>query len=225
MKIYSKYKDYQEYVDIQTETNKAKIDVVWVSEIEVEYICNYIQSLPLSLAHKSNMYSDEMYNVMCHGARNGTEVTFFEKHLDDNWIVEGNDISETAFNHGLYQWDMQDYNEDWKQKFTIQYTNSFDHVYDPQKTINSFMKQCATGGSVFIQWTENLNNEPLPSDPLSINLEELVDMCSNSESRGRERDVQTVNILDSGMNRVVRKKNTNEEIKRYHIYWVELVGV
>ena len=79
MKIYSKYKDYQEYVDIQTETNKAKIDVVWVSEIEVEYICNYVQSLPLSLAHKSNMYSDEMYNVMCHGARNGTEVTFFEK--------------------------------------------------------------------------------------------------------------------------------------------------
>ena len=25
MKIYSEYKDYQEYVDIQTETNKAKI--------------------------------------------------------------------------------------------------------------------------------------------------------------------------------------------------------
>ena len=170
-------------------------------------------------------YSDEIHYVMCHGARNGTEVKYFTESLPDNWIVEGNDISDTANAYGLHQWDMQYCYEGWKQKFTIQYTNSFDHVYDPQKTINSFMKQCATGGSVFIQWTENLNNEPLPSDPLSINLEELVDMCSNSESRGRERDVQTVNILDSGMNRVVRKKNTNEEIKRYHIYWVELVGV
>jgi len=215
MKIYSEYKSYQEYVDIQTETNKEKIEVVWVMQEEVIQLSNYIV----------DKYSDEIHYVMCHGARNGTEVKYFTESLPDNWIVEGNDISDTANAYGLHQWDMQYCYEGWKQKFTIQYTNSFDHVYDPQKTINSFMKQCATGGSVFIQWTENLNNEPLPSDPLSINLEELVDMCSNSESRGRERDVQTVNILDSGMNRVVRKKNTNEEIKRYHIYWVELVGV
>ena len=215
MKIYSEYKSYQEYVDIQTETNKEKIEVVWVMQEEVIQLSNYIV----------DKYSDEIHYVMCHGARNGTEVKYFTESLPDNWIVEGNDISDTANAYGLHQWDMQYCYEGWKQKFTIQYTNSFDHVYDPQKTINSFMKQCATGGSVFIQWTENLNNEPLPSDPLSIKLEELVDMCSNSESRGRERDVQTVNILDSGMNRVVRKKNTNEEIKRYHIYWVELVGV
>ena len=215
MKIYSEYKSYQDYVDIQTETNKEKIEVVWVMQEEVIQLSNYIV----------DKYSDEIHYVMCHGARNGTEVKYFTESLPDNWIVEGNDISDTANAYGLHQWDMQYCYEGWKQKFTIQYTNSFDHVYDPQKTINSFMKQCATGGSVFIQWTENLNNEPLPSDPLSINLEELVDMCSNSESRGRERDVQTVNILDSGMNRVVRKKNTNEEIKRYHIYWVELVGV
>ena len=215
MKIYSEYKSYQEYVDIQTETNKEKIEVVWVMQEEVIQLSNYIV----------DKYSDEIHYVMCHGARNGTEVKYFTESLPDNWIVEGNDISDTANAYGLHQWDMQYCYEGWKQKFTIQYTNSFDHVYDPQKTINSFMKQCATGGSVFIQWTENLNNEPLPSDPLSINLEELVDMCSNSESRGRERDVQTVNILDSGMNRVVRKKNSNEEIKRYHIYWVELVGV
>ena len=215
MKIYSEYKSYQEYVDIQTETNKEKIEVVWVMQEEVIQLSNYIV----------DKYSDEIHYVMCHGARNGTEVKYFTESLPDNWIVEGNDISDTANAYGLHQWDMQYCYEGWKQKYTIQYTNSFYHVYDPQKTINSFMKQCATGGSVFIQWTENLNNEPLPSDPLSINLEELVDMCSNSESRGRERDVQTVNILDSGMNRVVRKKNTNEEIKRYHIYWVELVGV
>ena len=199
MKIYSEYKSYQEYVDIQTETNKEKIEVVWVMQEEVIQLSNYIV----------DKYSDEIHYVMCHGARNGTEVKYFTESLPDNWIVEGNDISDTANAYGLHQWDMQYCYEGWKQKFTIQYTNSFDHVYDPQKTINSFMKQCATGGSVFIQWTENLNNEPLPSDPLSINLEELVDMCSNSESRGRERDVQTVNILDSGMNRVVRKKNTN----------------
>ena len=69
MKIYSEYKDYQEYVDIQTETNKAKIDVVWVMQEEIMSLCEYV---------KDN-YSDEIHNVMCHGARNGTEVRYFKE--------------------------------------------------------------------------------------------------------------------------------------------------
>tara|TARA_R110002020_G_scaffold30918_1_gene97048 strand:+ start:25 stop:645 length:621 start_codon:yes stop_codon:yes gene_type:complete len=204
MKIYSEYKDYQEYVDIQTETNKAKIDVVWVSEIEVIQLYNYI----------ANKYSDEIHYVMCHGARNGTEVKYFTESLPNNWVVEGNDISETANAYELHQWDMQNYNEDWKQKFTIQYTNSFDHVYDPQKTLKTFMKQCTDDGSVFIQWTENLNNEPLASDPLSINLEELAEMCNDYAS--------VVNTLDTGMNRTVRYKGTDEILRQLKIYYLEL---
>ena len=204
MKIYSEYKDYQEYVDIQTETNKAKIDAVWVMQEEIMSLCEYV---------KDN-YSDEIHNVMCHGARNGTEVRYFKENLSDNWIVEGNDISETASDYELYQWDMQNYNEKWKNKFSIQYTNSFDHVYKPLEALESFMKQCTHDGSVFIQWIENLNNKPLASDPLSMNLKELKEMCSNYAS--------VVNVLDSGMNRVVRKKNTNEVLKRLRIYFVEL---
>ena len=204
MKIYSEYKDYQEYVDIQTETNKAKIDVVWVSEIEVIQLYNYI----------ANKYSDEIHYVMCHGARNGTEVKYFTESLPNNWVVEGNDISETANAYELHQWDMQNYNEDWKQKFTIQYTNSFDHVYDPRKTLKAFMKQCTDDGSVFIQWTENLNNEPLASDPLSINLEELAEMCNDYAS--------VVNTLDTGMNRTVRYKGTDEILRQLKIYYLEL---
>ena len=204
MKIYSEYKDYQEYVDIQTETKKAKIDVVWVSEIEVIQLYNYI----------ANKYSDEIHYVMCHGARNGTEVKYFTESLPNNWVVEGNDISETANAYELHQWDMQNYNEDWKQKFTIQYTNSFDHVYDPQKTLKTFMKQCTDDGSVFIQWTENLNNEPLASDPLSINLEELAEMCNDYAS--------VVNTLDTGMNRTVRYKGTDEILRQLKIYYLEL---
>ena len=42
MKIYSEYKSYQEYVDIQTETNKEKIEVVWVMQEEVIQLSNYI---------------------------------------------------------------------------------------------------------------------------------------------------------------------------------------
>ena len=118
MKIYSEYKSYQEYVDIQTETNKEKIEVVWVMQEEVIQLSNYIV----------DKYSDEIHYVMCHGARNGTEVKYFTESLPDNWIVEGNDISDTANAYGLHQWDMQYCYEGWKQKFTIQYTNSFEHV-------------------------------------------------------------------------------------------------
>ena len=204
MKIYSEYKSYQEYVDIQTETNKEKIEVVWVMQEEVIQLSNYIV----------DKYSDEIHYVMCHGARNGTEVKYFTESLPDNWIVEGNDISDTANAYGLHQWDMQYCYEGWKQKFTIQYTNSFDHVYDPQKTINSFMKQCATGGSVFIQWTENLNNEPIASDPLSISLLELSEMCYYYAS--------VVNLMNPGMNRTVRYKDTNEILRQLKIYYLEL---
>ena len=204
MKIYSEYKSYQEYVDIQTETNKEKIEVVWVMQEEVIQLSNYIV----------DKYSDEIHYVMCHGARNGTEVKYFTESLPDNWIVEGNDISDTANAYGLHQWDMQYCYEGWKQKFTIQYTNSFDHVYDPQKTINSFMKQCATGGSVFIQWTENLNNEPIASDPLSISLSELSEMCYDYASK--------VNLMNPGMNRTVRYKDTNEILRQLKIYYLEL---
>ena len=137
MKIYSEYKSYQEYVDIQTETNKEKIEGGWVMQEEVIQLSNYIV----------DKYSDEIHYVMCHGARNGTEVKYFTESLPDNWIVEGNDISDTANAYGLHQWDMQNCYEGWKQKFTIQYTNSFDHVYDPRKTLKAFMKQCTDDGS------------------------------------------------------------------------------
>ena len=204
MKIYSEYKSYQEYVDIQTETNKEKIEVVWVMQEEVIQLSNYIV----------DKYSDEIHYVMCHGARNGTEVKYFTESLPDNWIVEGNDISDTANAYGLHQWDMQYCYEGWKQKFTIQYTNSFDHVYDPRKTLKAFMKQCTDDGSVFIQWTENLNNEPIASDPLSISLSELSEMCYDYASK--------VNLMNPGMNRTVRYKDTNEILRQLKIYYLEL---
>ena len=204
MKIYSEYKSYQEYVDIQTETNKEKIEVVWVMQEEVIQLSNYIV----------DKYSDEIHYVMCHGARNGTEVKYFTESLPDNWIVEGNDISDTANAYGLHQWDMQYCYEGWKQKFTIQYTNSFDHVYDPRKTLKAFMKQCTDDGSVFIQWTENLNNEPIASDPLSISLLELSEMCYDYAS--------VVNLMNPGMNRTVRYKDTNEILRQLKIYYLEL---
>ena len=208
MKIYSEYKNYQDYVDIQTETNKIKIGVTWVMPQEIESLCEYIvREVQLNNSSTNN-------HVMCHGARNGIEVEYFKKNLNDNWIVEGNDISETASDYGLYQWDMQDYNKDWKRKFNIQYTNSFDHVYEPRRTIKSFLGQCAVGGSVYIQWTDNLNNKPLPSDPLSISLEELEAMSKDY--------AQQVNILDTGMNRRVRYKDTGEILKNLHLYYIEL---
>lgn len=76
------------------------------------------------------------------------------------------------------------------------------------------MKQCTDDGSVFIQWTENLNNEPLASDPLSINLEELAEMCNDYAS--------VVNTLDTGMNRTVRYKGTDEILRQLKIYYLEL---
>ena len=76
------------------------------------------------------------------------------------------------------------------------------------------MKQCTDDGSVFIQWTENLNNEPIASDPLSISLLELSEMCYDYAS--------VVNLMNPGMNRTVRYKDTNEILRQLKIYYLEL---
>ena len=61
MKIYSEYKNYQDYVDIQTETNKIKIGVTWVIPQEIESLCEYIvREVQLNNSSTNN-------HVMCHG--------------------------------------------------------------------------------------------------------------------------------------------------------------
>ncbi len=81
MKIY-KYKNYKEYVDVQTSTNKVKINNVWVTESSVKKI-------------KSLQPNAEV--IICHGTRNAAEQKLFYKYYPNSTIL-GTEISDTALN-------------------------------------------------------------------------------------------------------------------------------
>lgn len=132
--------DYDAYVRIQTEGNRQKINNVWADEATIEMICSYLHST-----------RPKVRFGLCHGSRNGAEVRWFRKHSGAD--VVGTDISDTATDHGLIQWDFHDPREDWQGRFDFIYTNSHDHAYDPTKAFATWTSQLAPGGKLFVEHT------------------------------------------------------------------------
>lgn len=118
------YESYEQYRNIQIKGNKRKISKVWTNKETIDLIVE-----ELDLKDKQ---------VMCHGARNGSEVQWFK---EAGCISQGTDISDSASEYGLIQWDFHEENPVWEQMFDVVYTNSWDHAYDPQKAFTAWMKQ------------------------------------------------------------------------------------
>ena len=163
MKIY-KYDNYQAYVEAQTEANVRKLDWIWVEE---STISNIKKLQPI--ANK----------ILCHGTRNAAEQKFFKKYYPDADIL-GTEISHTAENFPMtVQHDFHDIREEWINKFDIIYSNSFDHSYDPERSLRTWKDQLSTNGNLYIEHgfrpQENVSKK---SDPLQIFPEELVQLFS-----------------------------------------------
>lgn len=133
-----RYSSYDQYVSVQTEGNKRKINQVWADEATIDVICDYIRkTIP------------DVKRGLCHGSRNGTEVRWFSERLGID--VMGTDISDTASQFGLTQWDFHNENPAWEKAFDFVYTNSHDHAHDPKKAFTTWVGQLAAGGKLFIE--------------------------------------------------------------------------
>lgn len=119
--------DYEKYRQVQVEGNKNKIGLVWVVEENIAFLSNYIHTL----------IKEPKFGI-CHGTRRGKEQEWFRKYL--NCEVIGTEISETAqqFPHTI-QWDFHKTKPEWIDAVDFIYSNSFDHSYDPQKCLNTWM--------------------------------------------------------------------------------------
>ncbi len=159
MEIY-KYKSYEEYVEAQTKANKRKIGHVWVRENVIKEIIKN--------------YSGTPSNIICHGTRNATEQKFFKESCEECNVI-GTEISETAKDFPMtVQWDFHEVNNDWIGKFDIVYSNSFDHSYDPNKSISAWRDQLSEKGTMYIEWCPDENiNICIESDPLKVTEKEL----------------------------------------------------
>ena len=143
VKIY-KYKDYEDYKETQIYYNKKKIDKVWADEKTLEKISNFL---------KENI-SSNLIKGICHGSRNGFEQNFFNEKKDGFEVI-GTDISETAkdYKNSIVH-DFHDEKKEWLENFDFVYSNSLDQSFDPQKALNTWLKQIKQGGYVIIEHSD-----------------------------------------------------------------------
>jgi len=160
MKIF-KFTDYNHYKKEQVKANVKKIVNIWINENTVKKITQYI---------------DKADNILCHGVRNAKELEFFKKYYSSADII-GTEISHTAKQFkNVIEWDFHNVKEEWKSKFDIVYSNSWDHSYDHIKSLTTWKDQMSTNGFMFLEHGyDPKDNKSRVSDPLEIYHEEILD--------------------------------------------------
>lgn len=89
---------------------------------------------------------------LCHGCRDGQELTLFENRLGGNWI--GTEIvEELCDNLRIIHHDFSNIRNDWIGKFDVIYSNSLDHARDPFRTLKAWVACLSDRGSLYVEWT------------------------------------------------------------------------
>jgi hypothetical protein len=131
--------DYEKYRKVQTEGNKQKLDLTWVIEENIKFLSSYLKESinPISFG-------------ICHGTRRGNEQKWFRKYLSCDVI--GTEISDSAADfENTVQWDFHQANPDWAGNVDFIYSNSFDHSYDPESCMNTWIDSLRIGGLCILE--------------------------------------------------------------------------
>ena len=164
MKVYQ-YESYDDYKQAQTEANLRKIDKIWTQKNTILKIKSFVS---------------EASNIICHGTRNGAEQKYFKTEYPSAYVI-GTEISSTAWQFDYtIQWDFAEQKPEWVNKFDIVYSNSFDHSFDPNKTIKTRKEQVAENGRIFLEWSLT-DFSSKRSDPTGGSPEELVSFLAENE--------------------------------------------
>ena len=151
------------YKEAQIALNKRKINWCWVTAEDIKFITRFVHGLGI-----------------CHGARNGFEVREFRKY--GNRVI-GTDISDTAKDYGLIQWDFHHQKKIWLGRFDFVYTNSLDHSHTPRWAVRRFMEQLKPGGKCVIhtgKYFANLQHGN-PGDCFGATVAEMKEMLGPCE--------------------------------------------
>jgi len=154
MELYE-YKSYLQYTRSQIKGYRKKKDKVWARRKNIKFICKTFPELQIGI---------------CHGVRTGKEVSWFRKILKSKEII-GTEIGASI--KGLVvKWDFNKPRMGWVGKFDFVYTNSFDHAFDPVKTLQTWKGQLRSGGLMIIE-TSTKHETKSKLDPFGITGEEL----------------------------------------------------
>ena len=160
MRLYS-HKSYNEYREAQIAKNKRKITSVWAREKDIRML-------------SEKFLGDAKFGI-CHGARLGAEVKWFQEYTDAEVI--GTDISPTArFIPSMIQWDYHDVKSEWIGKCDFIFSNALDHTHDPKKCAEAWLSCLAPKGICIVEWWDSSTEELDAADCLQANLEEYVEI-------------------------------------------------
>ena len=155
--------DLAAYRREQEKGNRAKIDQVWTSEINLQFIARWLQQRGVAPRF-----------ILCHGTRNGFEQKVFSAffHCD----VLGTEISATATQFPMtVQADFHETAPEWERKADIVYSNSLDHAYDPVKALRAWAAAVRDGGVIVIEKASDSDPRGVSDlDPFGITLSNLV---------------------------------------------------
>jgi hypothetical protein len=187
-KGYMKYinaESHEEYVKSQTETNKRKLNSIWVTNDEIDKIVGYM-----------NNFSIDVNNGVCHGVRNGYEVTKFNEAFNNN--IFGTEISDTATQfENVIEWDFHEIKDEWVNHFDFIYSNSIDHSYNFTRCLAQWMKTLKTTGRCFLEWNDDIEAPHNISDCFGISKEGLIELVN------AKYEVESVFNVEGGHNRVI----------------------
>jgi len=164
MPVY-KYKNYEEYKNVQIEGNKRKLNFCWAVKDDIGLLSKYIQ----------REVPDLKFGI-CHGTRQGMEQMWFREFLGVDVI--GTEISPTAnkFSHTI-QWDFHNVKPEWIDAVDFIYSNSFDHSYKPKECVDAWMSCVKKAGVCIIEWSKG--HIPVTKlDPYGGNLDQFRNLFS-----------------------------------------------
>lgn len=190
------YDDYGHYITSQIKANLEKVNCSWVQESDIKQLCSYITEN--NIKHK---------NIICHGTRRGMEQKYFKKFLRGIEYVIGTEISPNANDfEDTVEHDFHEAKEEWNEMFDVVYTNSWDHSYDYNKSLNTWIDSLVTGGYLFIEWSVNsvidAGNE---SDPFSASFDVTQEILSKNKRVEQKRPVMFESTQGEPSNAFVEK--------------------
>ena len=70
------------------------------------------------------------------------------------------------------EWDFHEVKDEWVGNVDFIYSNSFDHSYDPEKALGSWMSCLTEKGLCFIEWNSDADGKSRPMDPYAASFDE-----------------------------------------------------
>ncbi len=131
--------DYQQYRNVQIKGNIDKIEGDSIREEAIAFLSTCLQERKNTLKFG-----------LCHGTRRGKEQEFFQKYL--NCKVLGTEISHTAAEFpDTIEWDFHEVKPEWLNAVDFIYSNAFDHSYDQEKCLDSWISCLKDDGICIIE--------------------------------------------------------------------------